>query len=666
MRESVMLAAGRTIAPRWVPLCLLVAAVGCAGEEPPTDSGGGTGPGVGLSDGGTAGDGADDADGGDGASGIDLGNADDGVEPPTGCDEDPPAPFEVPTDPSCQTEPQIGIFTPVVEWTKYEWSSVPSSTSSVTTPVVAQITDDNGDGQITDDDTPDIIYVTYETSGVLRAVSGDGSAEVLSVPVAGFNRETSIAAADIDNDGIVEIIGINNSRQVVALEHDGTLKWTSEGLGAHVAAYDNAPAISDMNGDGSVEIIAGRAILDSNGSLIAAGEHGRGSGSGNNSLSMSFAVDVDSDGLQEVVVGDALYRMNGSAIWFNGEPDGYPAVADFDLDGVPEIVVVWNHNIRVQKSTDGSVLWTASVPGGNGGPPTVADYDGDGFPEIGIAGTSTYTVWEGDGTELWSNPTQDASSGITGSAVFDFEGDGVADVVYADETRLWVYAGHDGTVKLEFAEHSSGTRVEYPIIADVDGDDEVEIAYVNEAYNGGLKGLTVIGDMNHSWQPGRKIWNQHAYHITNIDDDGGVPAAAGQNWKQFNNFRSGHSGPNDGLAIPGVEVFGADPCDGICDEGERLVYFQIGNGGAGELSTVVDVEVYGIAEDGSETLLDTVSFEPPLAAGDTTEGVAVSVDPMLYPTVRAEAHANEIICNAGIATIEVAVPECPEWPPPAG
>lgn len=678
MRDGKLLAVRLAIAPPGMTLgtCTLSAWGGavllaaCNAEPTPaqatgTDSSvmldGGTGDGVG--------DGVDDGDGdGDGDTGApDLGGADDGVGPPQACEDVPPTPFEIPTDPSCETEPQVGMFTPVVEWTKYEWAQIPTSVSSVTTPVVAQLSDDNLDGVINGDDMPDVMFVTYQNGGVLRAVSGDGSAEILSVPMAGFNRQTTIAAADIDNDGVVEIIGIDNSKRVVVLEHDGTPKWTSEGLGAHLSTHDNGAAISDMNGDGVPEIIAGRAILDAAGNVIAAGEHGKGSGTGNNSLCLSFAVDLDGDGQQEVVVGDALYRMDGSTIWFNGEPDGYPAVADFDLDGVPEIVVVWNHNIRLQSSVDGTVLWTAPVPGGNGGPPTVADFDGDGFPEIGIAGTSSYTVWEGDGTQLWSNPTQDGSSGITGSAVFDFEGDGVSDVVYADETRLWVYAGHDGSVKLEFEEHSSGTRVEYPIIADVDGDGEVEIAYVNETYAGtALRGLTVIGDANHSWQPGRKIWNQHAYHITNVDDDGGIPAVADDNWDSFNNFRSGHTGPNDGLKIPGVELFAQDPCDQGCAEGLRRVYFQIGNGGAGQLSTQVVVQVIGIAEDGTETSIDSLTFSPPLAAGQTTEGIFVDVDPTEFVSVRAEAETSEPVCNVTVAQTEVAIPECPGWPPPAG
>jgi hypothetical protein len=52
-------------------------------------------------------------------------------------------------------------------------------------------------------------------------------------------------------------------------------------------------------------------------------------------------------------------------------------------------------------------------------------------------------------------------------------------------------------------------------IAVIDNDDQVEIVVASEPYNGTYTGLTVIGDKNKSWRPGRKIWNQHAYSITN-------------------------------------------------------------------------------------------------------------------------------------------------------
>ncbi|MEZ4384612.1 MAG: FG-GAP-like repeat-containing protein [Nannocystaceae bacterium] len=434
------------------------------------------------------------------------------------CGDDPPAGYFGDFNAECANEPNIGTFNPVIEWHKSTFEMLAGG-ASASAPIVCQLSDDNMDGVIDEEDMPDVVYISYNgNNGILRGISGDGMSEHFNVGSVGLDRNKAIACADIDGDGVVEILSSTTSREIIAFENDGTVKWKSAAITAHVGVYEVAPAISDMNGDGTPEIIVGRAILDNAGNLLGAGTHGIGAAPHQNgSASMSFAVDLDDDGEQEVVVGNAVYNIAGGDIWFNGEADGYPAIGDFDLDGQPEIVVVSNGTLRLQASDTGEVIWAIAIPGGIGGPPTVADFDGDGEPEIGVAGKSRYSVFEGGGTVLWTNTTQDASSGITGSSVYDFEGDGVADVVYADEINLYVYAGNDGTTKLKLTEHNSGTRLEYPVIADVDNDDQVEIVFVSEPYNGNYAGVTVVGDGDLSWRPGRKLWNQHAYHITNVN-----------------------------------------------------------------------------------------------------------------------------------------------------
>ena len=52
-------------------------------------------------------------------------------------------------------------------------------------------------------------------------------------------------------------------------------------------------------------------------------------------------------------------------------------------------------------------------------------------------------------TLKWQSTTQDGSSNVTGSSVFDFEGDGKAEVVYNDECYFRVYNGADGMVLFE-------------------------------------------------------------------------------------------------------------------------------------------------------------------------------------------------------------------------
>ena len=186
--------------------------------------------------------------------------------------------------------------------------------------------------------------------------------------------------------------------------------------------------------------------------------------------------------------------------------------------------------------TDCTVLnaW-ALQGGGTGGPPTIADYDGDQAPEIGLVDAATYTVYEPDGSVLWSAPVTDMSSHATGSLVFDFEGDGLPEVVYADELSLWVFDGRSGTVRLQDAAHNSRTLHEYPTVADIDGDGSAEIIVINGGshYNEPTTGIFVIGSETNGWQRGRQVWNQHAYNIVNINEDLSIPIQPLTNWPTY-------------------------------------------------------------------------------------------------------------------------------------
>jgi hypothetical protein len=153
---------------------------------------------------------------------------------------------------------------------------------------------------------------------------------------------------------------------------------------------------------------------------------------------------------------------------------------------------------------------------------------------IGVAGFSAYTVFETDGTIRWSKPIVDYSSNLTGSSVFDFDGDGQSEVVYGDEYFLRIFRGTDGTVLYELPK-SSGTTYELPVIADVDNDGNAEIIAVA---NGVQNGVYVIGDRNSTWVNTRKIWNQHSYHITNINDDGTIPTHEANSWQLYNSYRT--------------------------------------------------------------------------------------------------------------------------------
>ena len=429
-------------------------------------------------------------------------------------------------------------FDPVVEWHKEVQSVRPDSNQVMMTPAVIDL---NADG------TPDIVYSTYTgsnffTDALLRAVSGTDGRELWSVTNSEYELVggAGLAVGDIDGDGKAEIIAVHESYGLIAFENDGAFKWLSQPLWAGQFNW-GAPAIADLDSDGSPEIIFGAKVLNANGTLRWDGIASGGLGHGSNRFGpLSLVADLDRDGLPEVVAGRTAYRADGSVYWNLNLADGFNAVGNFDADSFAEVVLVSFGNVYLLEH-NGTIKWgPVAIPGGGeGGAPTVADFDNDGLPEIGVAGANAFTVFETDGKVLWSAPTRDGSSRVTGSSVFDFDGDGSVEVVYGDETMLRIYRGSDGKVLYQLPK-SSGTTYEYPLIVDVDGDGNAEIvAVANQlAGFGPQTGIYVIGDRNNTWVSTRKIWNQHTYHVTNVNDDGTIPRVEANSWELYNSYRT--------------------------------------------------------------------------------------------------------------------------------
>lgn len=538
------------------------------------------------------------------------------------CNDDFFASVAVPQLEECFSEGvEVGSFTPVLEWTNTD----PGDT--YTTPVVGQLTDDNGNGRIDDGDTPDVVVAN--TSGVLWAISGDGRT-LWNAGSLGSEPMTA-AIGDLDGDGFPEVVGSGYSGTIAVHGENGATFWNG---GAADAPACGAVAIADLDADGDPEVILGNLILNGQtGTMRGRGRQGKGTGfSGGGAATMGAAADINRDGVLEAVVGNALYDADGNTIWANGLSDGFVAVANFDSDPEGEIVVTWTGSVRLQDD-DGSVLWSGNYVGSTSGPPTVADFDGDGEPEIGVAGNGQYKVIDADGTTLWSRPTQDFSSGFTGSSVFDFEGDGIAEVVYADENDVFVFDGPTGAVKLREPTHSSATCSEYPSVADVDGDGHAEIIYTSSSYSGTERGVRVIGDADDSWMRGRQVWNQHAYSITNVEDDGTIPITPDVNWDSYNNFRSGDLVPGGGgFSNPDLYPFIHAVCVDECEEGNLTVWYSLGNQGFNDVEDDVLVEFWGNTDTGLVSL-GSMTWTATLVAGVQTQSESIEFTGIPIPLI---------------------------------
>ncbi|MCA9224818.1 MAG: VCBS repeat-containing protein, partial [Planctomycetales bacterium] len=302
----------------------------------------------------------------------------------------------------------------------------------------------------------------------------------------------------------------------------------------------------------------GAAVIDSLGT-IQWNHNFTATGNGDNAWGpISIVGDIDHDSRPEIIAGRTVYRSDGQVFWTAPTSDDFPAVGNFDSDLFPEVVLVSSGDIYLFNHDGSLAFGPVSIPGGGeGGAPTVADFDNDGLPEIGVAGATRYTTFDTDGSLLWSVQTQDGSSRATGSSVFDFDGNGTAEVVYGDEIRFFIFDGASGETL--YSRHSSScTTYEYPVVVDVDGDAETEIVLVaNQSCGFGPEfGLTVLGSEN--WVSTRQIWNQHSYHITNINDDGTIPRVEANSWEVYNNYRRNLQPTGTQIGPPSISLSAQD------------------------------------------------------------------------------------------------------------
>ena len=381
-------------------------------------------------------------------------------------------------------------------------------------------------------------------------------------------------------------------------------------------------------------------------------------------ISAATVIDLDRDGVPEIVANMACDEggwARGIVRAFRGDTGAELWVTDFvethgristgaaDLRGDGTIAIVTltsplgpDPRRAIALSATGAELWRSTMADGTtplridgaNGAPSFADFDGDGLPEIGVAGAGSYSVYDPDGAMpvLWSRPTQDVSSNATGSSVFDFEGDGSAEVVYQDECYIWVYAGSDGSVLLRLP-NTSATIHEYPLVVDVDGDGNSEIVAVandraasiptqcratDPIWSGRRKGVFVYGDVRDQWMRTRRIWNQHAYHVTNVASDGTVPRLEPNNWETagLNNYRQNVQGEGV-FNAPDLEVAGLEAILEGCPERVtlRARVRNVGNLGA---PAGVPVSFYRGPITAPGPLIGTVPTDVPLLPGAST------------------------------------------------
>lgn len=264
--------------------------------------------------------------------------------------------------------------------------------------------------------------------------------------------------ADIDNDGLLEILTIGADQDVgsaaivYAYNGDGSSvsNWPVT-LAAGTLGSNGKLAAADFNGDGRLDVAGTTGnglvfVLDANGSMLSGWPVSLGP-SANQGGVVAFA-DFDNDGDVELFAAmysghAAIYEADGSLApgWPQAMPERVllPAIADFDGDGDLEIVIpsvglgvgesrmlyVWHH--------DGTPASGWPISDSDYGAPIIIDFDGDGQLDIIIASVSQSMALEFTGTSKavlgLPRPGGIANHCLAG----DFTGDGTLELLLTED-----------------------------------------------------------------------------------------------------------------------------------------------------------------------------------------------------------------------------------------
>jgi len=486
---------------------------------------------------------------------------------------------------------------------------------------------------------------------------------------------------DINNDGIPELVMACNDRYIRVFRNytenpaaPMTLWITSAD---QLDFADQRPYLADFDGNGTPEIYVGndifrfnlsnpanptlvRALAGPTGAIGRAHYSNYAEGSCNPTAVDILSVadcggDPDCDGL-ELVAGPIIYSIDltvadgdgtqikiqrnlNSMIPNTNYGDGYTAVADVDLDGTLDVVVSGRRGtVTVQY---GVYVWNKTgllrfLPYPNGNPRSgslacVANiYDdrtagfAQDFPEIVVCNAYNLNCFNLQAASLtptkpywWTLPTTDYS-GFTGSTVYDFNGDGLNELVYRDENHLRILYGGAAPFPPEVDTERNWFRIpcgsitsdEYAIVADVDNDGETEIAVTGYTFSGyntpssDYRGrLRVFESDADPWMPCRNVWNQYNYFVVNVNDDLSIPIqqqlhhlelpGPGSGNRLLNRYLSQRPQVNEDflpfLPVPDAE---ADSTWVTCADDSIVVHLRLCNPGSTALPAGTPVAFY--------------------------------------------------------------------------
>jgi hypothetical protein len=395
--------------------------------------------------------------------------------------------------------------------------------------------------------------------------------------------------------------------------------WSPEGSriatlpGWDSPRWGDPVTVSDVDMDGTPEAVSGQATWEWDASSTEFVREGYFEGQGTPGFTAlaDFGdfpeANADEPGRPEVAVvqsgkvtvqtigGDPVFQMNTS---FSG--GGPPTVADYDGDGVPEVGAAFGEHYAVFDVADQAQSWAQSSQdlSSKSTGSSVFDFNADGQAEV-VYGDECYVrVYDGGSGEVIFSQARYSSTWEENPTVADVDGDSAAEIVMgmSGPCRPEVCPAVDPIFEglrcedgrdcpsgqcdegLCRCEEDSDCGPTYGCTSPMDGtpgSGNVCRAQHRECE----AGLRIYRDRRDRWAASRPVWNQHAYHVTNVREDGTVPSTGDMtpHWQdgQPNSFRKNVRPDN----VPGPDVTIGE-LTAVCEGQDTRIEAEVCNRGA--------------------------------------------------------------------------------------
>nr|MBC8527225.1 C10 family peptidase [Candidatus Cloacimonadota bacterium] len=342
---------------------------------------------------------------------------------------------------------------------------------------------------INEDDSIDVIF--SDKNGAIHCYNNNGI-EFTNFPYdTGSQIFGSVAIADINDDGQLNIVTGSRSDRLYVLKPDGDTLFT------YNASSDIfcTPAISDIDNNGSYEIIFGAS---------------------NRKLYVLNYLGEDYSANFPIILPSIMYSGVG------------PAIADINNDGFKEIIVGCNDGNVYCVNTNGEIDWTASTTGLIRSAPTIVKYNDYYKILVGSSSGQLYIISQ-DGIIEHEIPL--AGDIMTSPVIVDLEANGGANSI--DDLIIIVGTTSGNLYLIDMAgnilpgwPYNTGSAIEStPIVADVDNNDIYDIIFgCNDKY---LYGLGTNGQTSYEFPIycGYEVKSPPA--IVDIDEDGDYEIGVG-------------------------------------------------------------------------------------------------------------------------------------------